>query len=342
MYTFEEKERIIELLKNGTSIEDLHRIYNIPMPILHNWEEEMRIRRRIKNLRILGRFYEAEQELEKLTGENTEPIRLSIQIGIAKGRKERAQSIGDVSKERKYRQKQKELLQIQLEKQPDDVIAINGLIAIAREECDLKTERRLLRKQLKINPNNIAAMRTLLHLVGEDEKRRIMRRIQKVQKSDKSETDSPTIIANDGENNGKVRMEELHKEEGTREQEKETPAQKARRILRENTDIEKTAEEINEILQGQSSIDVALVLAELYYCSGLKDRAQKHLKAYKKTIEKTTDSIYMGVVNHAMELARNNNTPRYKWDEFWQKVESIQNIQKGPVLPEIPGDDGNR
>lgn len=342
MYTFEEKEKIIEMLKNGTSVEDLHRIYNIPMPILHDWEEEKIIRRRIKNLRILGRFYEAEQELEKLTGENTEPIRLSIQIGIAKGRKERAQSIGDVSKERKYRQEQKELLKKQLEKQPDDVIAINGLIVIAREECDRTTERRLLRRQLKINPNNIIAMKTLLHLVGKNEKRKLMHRIQKVQKSNKSETDSSTIIANDGENTDKARIEDLHREEGIREQEKETPAQKARRILRENTDIEETAEAIKEILQGQSSIDVALVLAELYYCSGLKDRAQKHLKAYKKTIEKTTDSVYMGVVNQAMELLRNNNTPRYKWDEFWQKVQSIQNTQKGLVLPEAPGDDGDR
>lgn len=374
MYTFEEKEKIIECLKKGTTIEKLHITYQIPVHILYEWQEEMHIRRKIKMLRQEGRLDEAEQELEKLPGGNSNPIRLSIQIGIAKARKKEAKSVGDISREREYREEQKRLLKIQLKNNPNNMLSISSLIVIAREENDKTTEYNLLERQLEIDPNNEVAIMGLISLntgsKRREKRKELLYRLLELRPDSIKTMITLIRIAEDEGNieeierlagivlnlepqNQKV-ISILHQngidiekvvketvqdlgEEVLGSLGKETAVQKARRIMHESDNPEQAAEEIKSLLEGQSPTDVALVLAELYYSSGLKTRAEKYLKAYKKTLDVASNVGDIKVINQAIELARSNNTQAFSWNKFWQTEEKAV-----PEMPEAPGDDGER
>lgn len=337
MYSFEEKERIIELLKTGTSIEEIHNTYGIPMNTLNEWQGETIIRKKIKMLRAEGKLDEAEQEVENLTGEHTEQIKRSIQIGIVKARKERAKRRGNLTEENLYRQKQKELLEEQIKKQPNDTMAISSLIAIAKEEKDKGREKILLYRLIQFEPDNIKVILELIRIAISEGDMQEIRRLQRILLDIDSENKKILKMLNKNgievnpETPETIQLPEI--ETLNLSEEEETPIQKARRLIYESEDIEKGAEEIKEILEGQPPTDVAIVLAELYFHLGMTERAEKHLKAYKKTLDKTTNAGDIRFVNQVMELARNKKTPEYKWKEFWVAKQGIENIVTVPSYP---------
>lgn len=63
----------------------------------------------------------------------------------------------------------------------------------------------------------------------------------------------------------------------------------------------------------------------------MRERAEKSLKAYKRTLE-GRNSIRL--VNQAMEIIRNKNALQYKWEEFWNAIE-----ENKKQFPSAPGED---
>lgn len=69
------------------------------------------------------------------------------------------------------------------------------------------------------------------------------------------------------------------------------------------------------------------MLAELYCVSGLTDRAKKHLKTYKKSLDPVSQKNYIKLANMSMQLIDNPKTTRYNWDELWIKKEELEKIK---------------
>ncbi len=159
MYSFEEKEKIIKMLKAGINIDRISQEQNIPVSILTEWQEELEIRQRIKTLIQQNKLKEAEDMIELLTGPNNETIRISFRIMIL-----RAEGSINEEKAEANRQKEKELLKEQLRINPKDIIAMSGLIKIARIEGDIETEKFWIQEQLNVNPKDKIATSAMIRM----------------------------------------------------------------------------------------------------------------------------------------------------------------------------------
>ena len=318
MYSFEEKEKIIEKMKQGNNVEELYTEYGIDKTTLYKWEEEMLLRRRIKQLRQEGNLEEAKKETEKLNDKNSEIIKASILIGIARAE-------GDKETEEK-------MLNRQLELVPNDIISIIGLTVIAREKGDIRREGELLERQLKIRPTDDIAMKRLVVIArteGDIEKeRKFLTRLLKLNPDDEKAMKSLIRIE---DKYAKFKKEKEKKEIAKMFSDvlETSKLQQARKVIYEESDAGRCAEKIKELLEGESGTDRELVLAELYLKSGLINRAQKSLKAYKNTLDQETQKMDIKFINKAIDLVLNPKTKRFGWKEFWIAKGEIEDMAKG-------------
>lgn len=270
------------------------------------------------------------------------------------------------------KRKKEELLKI-LKKDPNDLNAIRHMIRVFRREGNIEGQREYLYRRLALEPNN---PKTVVHLIkievdrGNSVQSRILiDKLGEMYLSSERQIREAIAIANNNQNYLGVKIladrlsqyRELAEKsiEDTERQnleiemlmteelkaEAETPIQKARRLIYESEDLVKGAEEIQLLLQGQNEIDVALVLAELYFHTGMRERAEKHLKAYKKSLV-DTDTDGIRTINGALELVRNSKTLPYKWREMWnvkeqnEKNSGKQSIKTQSFPSSQGGEDG--
>lgn len=79
MYSFEQKEQVIQELKRGISIDEIYVKYNISKSTISNWKKEVQIRKEIKQLIAEKELDKAEKlALDKLVSKTSEKIKLSI------------------------------------------------------------------------------------------------------------------------------------------------------------------------------------------------------------------------------------------------------------------------
>lgn len=247
-----------------------------------------------------------------------------------------------------------------LEQEPDNLEAIKDMIKISRKEGNADAEREYLYRRLDIETNNskVAIMLIRIARANNDfnEFKALKDKIANMELTNVSQIKGALRMASEDKDdelegilsiklsraikmkkraaNGEskeadmqVRQLEMLGEEGI--EEPQTFVERARRIIYENEDAAKGGEEIKALLEGQDSTEVALILAELYFHTGMRKRAEKSLKAYKKTLDGEAKASDIALVNQAIEIARNTKALPYKWEEFWRARE-----QKHKALPE--------
>lgn len=216
MYSFEEKEGIIQRFKEGNTIEKLHRKTGIPVDILEIWKKEFELRKDIKRLIANGEIAEAKEEIAKLDPISAGPIRMSYLAKIGYIEKDMAAIIenleGILEVEPDNLKAMSQLIVLRLadgekeeesllerfveitpknknERKIKDYVAskISSLIREAIETEDLDEEIRLLNWQLRINPNNVRAKRSLE--VATVEKRKQARMQERVPLSERIHVD---------------------------------------------------------------------------------------------------------------------------------------------------------
>ncbi len=100
MYSLKEKEGVIQEIKDGKSIDEIHNKYNISKSTLFEWKKEVKIRREIKELVGNEQFEEAKKLAERLTSKTSQMIKLSILIRYCNKRRKQ--------KRKKRRKKRRE------------------------------------------------------------------------------------------------------------------------------------------------------------------------------------------------------------------------------------------
>ncbi len=262
----------------------------------------------------------------------------------------------DIESKRKLRKKN--ALDV-LREDPDNLQAIDTMIKISRQEGNTSEEQKYLYEKLRVEPNNPKITMLLIRLARANNDSKAIKRLRTIMRTmtitskgqirgaismaaaDKDSISAGMLISKlniqmkEKSETGLKEIEEprrriepirirtLEQEilEKTNKQEKETPIQKARRIIYESEDISKDVEKIKALLEGEDKTEVALVLAELYFHTGMKRRAEKSLKMYKGTLEGVKDRDSIKLLNKAIELTKARKTLPYKWEEIWAAIE---------------------
>ena len=88
------------------------------------------------------------------------------------------------------------------------------------------------------------------------------------------------------------------------------------------------------------------MLAELYYHTGLIDRANKQLRAYKRTLDSNMQSEDIKAINQAMQIMQSKRQVGFEWNEFWDKREGSKTSENSDITLEtqmqIPTSDEER
>ncbi|MCI9365600.1 MAG: hypothetical protein HFJ54_03105 [Clostridia bacterium] len=262
----------------------------------------------------------------------------------------------DIESKRKLRKKN--ALDV-LREVPDNLQAIDTMIKISRQEGNTSEEQKYLYEKLRVEPNNPKITMLLIRLARANNDSKAIKRLRTIMRTmtitskgqirgaismaaaDKDSISAGMLISKlniqmkEKSETGLKEIEEPRRRlepirirtldqeilEKTNKQEKETPIQKARRIIYESEDISKDVEKIKALLEGEDKTEVALVLAELYFHTGMKRRAEKSLKMYKGTLEDVKDRDSIKLLNKAIELTKARKTLPYKWEEIWAAIE---------------------
>lgn len=137
-----------------------------------------------------------------------------------------------------------------------------------------------------------------------------------------------------------------------------SPVERARSLIYSNGDIIEVGEQIKENLEEEEEeINIVIVLAELYYKAGLKERAKKELGGYKKTLDPKMQAAEIKQINKAIEVVKNSKTQKLNWDILWDQrhsqgddeinnnasiIQAVVTVPEAPEAPTSPGDDGGR
>lgn len=273
--------------------------------------------------------------------------------------------------ERKRKLKKQDTLDA-LQQDPNNLQAIKTMIKISRREGNPSEERRYLYRRLNLEASNPKIVMHLIRLAKANNNFKEVNKLRGIIKQMKLENDNAIrgaihMAAMDKDNittsilAAKLReftkrklgmsLEEANEQrkviqptqaktleqemlERAETKESENPIQKARKIIYESEDILQDAETIKALLEGQDKTEATLVLAELYFHTGMKQRAAKSLKEYKRTLDLVTDRSDIRLVNQAMELTVSAKTLPHKWEEIWRTIEESKK-----TFPTAPGDD---
>lgn len=287
---------------------------------------------------------------------------------MSKAEKDLEKQVDLKAKRQRQRAKQ-EALDI-LRDDPNNLSAIKTMAKISRKEGNTREEQRYLYRRLEVEPDKPKILVQLIRIAKNsndiEEIRRLRRQLKSMKTSKASEIKAAISISSADKdivsckilhnqlveltkrNFGmslqeaaeetktiqprQVRTIEQEMMEKANKQEPENPIQKARRIIHESEDISQDVETIKALLEGQDQTEVALVLAELYFHTGMRERAEKSLKAYKKNLDLVADRSDIRLVNQAMELTRSTKTLPYKWEEIWRTIE-----ERKKTFPSAPG-----
>lgn len=258
-----------------------------------------------------------------------------------------------------------------LQQDPNNLQAIKAMVKISRSEGDLSEERRYLYRRLELEASNPKIVMQLMKIARANNDFREVNKLRSIIKQMKFKDDrqiKAAIAMAVSENDGIARailasklreftkrklgmsLKEANEQrkviqptqaktleqemlERAETKESENPIQKARKIIYESEDILQDAETIKALLEGQDKTEATLVLAELYFHIGMKQRAEKSLKAYKRTLDLVTDRSDIRLVNQAMELTVSSKTLPHKWEEIWRTIEESKK-----TFPTAPGD----
>lgn len=238
-----------------------------------------------------------------------------------------------------------------LEQEPDNLEAIKDMIKISRKEGNTDAEREYLYRRLEVETNNAKVTIMLIRIAKAnndfDEVKALKDKIANMELTNVSQMKGALAMAAEDKDeelkemlgNKLNRAIKIRKEAAKGEikeadvqvrqlkrkmlgrEETQTFVEMARTIIYENEDVEKRGEKIKALLEGQDSTEVALILAELYFHTGMRERAEKSLKAYRKTLEGGAKASDIALVNQAIEITRNTKALPYKWEEFWRARE---------------------
>lgn len=164
---------------------------------------------------------------------------------------------------------------------------------------------------LKLNSHNIEAINKLRKIEekqGDIEQAKILHRRKKQLEEN---------LLNRGKKKEKT-FETIMLEKFERSEEEKSPIERAREIIYASDDIEKMAEEINSLLEGQDKTTRVLLIAELFSRFGLTKKAESSLRSYKKSLELEDRMEEIKRVNQAIEIVRNNKRNKFKWTSLWQ------------------------
>jgi len=375
MISNEERRRIEDEIKLGATLYNISQKYNIPEETLEEWKRDMQIRHNAKTLILQGKIDKAREEMEELqSGEFNELVKMALSAMIEKkqGNREAERdilnqilgidkdnivatgmlinctaAIGDIDGYRRT-------LDIKLQQEPDNMKIINSRLALACKEGDIEKQKKMLDLKvanLAMVSDKIGTLSKRIGIAMEEgdketiqelgylvlQKRPKEKRIKEIFRQfgigiDKSKSDRLSYL--------KVEVEEDIEESFT--DVPESVAQKARQLIYENQDVIAISEEIKELLEGESDLDRELIVAELYASVGVTARAQKSLSAYKKTLDKDTQSVEIKLVNRALEIIRNGKVSPIEKRVAWKNLWRIKDRSRYNAMPSVPGEDGNR
>ncbi len=186
---------------------------------------------------------------------------------------------------------------------------------LRKRPMNYENQRRVYYSVLKLEPQNLEAMNELLRIEkragNKDEVARIRHLIEEIGKA---------------RSVGEITIEAQE----VAETEENNPIQLARNIIYQETDIMKAAKQIEDIIEGLNSDEQALLLAEFFYHSGLKTRAEKTLKAYRKGLDETSKKE-IKTINQAIELTKAESTQEFSWNAFWERKLIIEEEIRRPA-----------
>ena len=275
------------------------------------------------------------QEILKLEPDNLIAMSSLVRIAREEGNEEEA----------------KRLLQEILRIDPDNVKARSSLARIAREEGNEEEAKRLLQEILRIDPDNVKARSGLVRIArkerNREEEKRLLQEILRLEPDNAKAMERLKQIGKENElkeqqlGKERVKLEEQMIEAAEeKDEETMTNIEKARRIIYQSERIEQDAEKIRELLEGEDETERQIVIAEMYYHTGLVERAEKSLKGYKRSLNKETQRSEIKAVNKGIELIKDPKTKifDFKWNEYWQEIQETKE-QVANNAPISQGDD---
>ena len=305
MYSVKEKEEVIKMFKQNEDINTISLKSNVSKSTLYCWKKELDIIKEAKKLARKDKYKEAEDKINELTSKNSQILRLSSLVTIARIEK-------DIKKE-------KELLKQLLEIDSNNVKAMSSLIRIAREEGNIEEEKRLLNRILELEPENIRAMSNLERIArkeGNKEKANEWhRRLHSVKEKQIGDTDD---------------IERQMMEE-TREINVDNEVGKIRDKIYKSSNILDELEEIKKDIDELEDRTVAeIILAEIYSITGFGERAYKSLQRYKKGQKELLSKDDLKSINKAIELAKNSRDckVKLKWNVLHEEIERRNSSNK--------------
>lgn len=267
--------------------------------------EETNIAREEGNTEEVKKAIEKQRELaeRQLQIDPEDMITISTLLRILREEEDIAREEENTEKLEKSLARQEELLEIRLKAEPSNPRDLSNLIRIAKAKKDMQRAKKLLEKLIQVNPDNLITKRELDII------------IKKLKDADSK------IVPIDAENEIAEKMLKDREEQ-------ETSISLARKIIYESKDIKTDAEEIQKLLEGENETNRTIILAELYYHTGLIDRANKQLKAYKRTLDPSYQSEDIRAINEALRIVQSKRMVGFEWNEFWNKREALK-VQKG-------------
>ncbi len=299
----QEEEDILErkLQKNPKDMQTINMLIGIARNKKDTVKElellERKLKLRPKNMRTIARMINIVRE----KGDRDKEKELLERILVIDPSDIKAlSSLINIAREEGNKRKEKQLLERQLELEPNNLIVLSSLIRIATERGDLFTRKELLERQLAISPDNERIIKNLMST-----ERQLENMVEYKKELDKNE-------------------EQKIEDAMLQNQEKETPVQRARKMIYDSQDKIGELENIKELLEEETGENREFVLAELYFSSGLMERAQKLLGKYKKSLDPDKDKVQVKLVKKALSLAMSKKTRKFDWDEFWEAKEKFE------------------
>ena len=339
MYSVKEKEEVIKMFKQNEDINTISLKSNVSKSTLYCWKKELDIIKEAKKLARKDKYKEAEDKINELTSKNSQILRLSSLVTIARIEK-------DIKKE-------KELLKQLLEIDSNNVKAMSSLIRIAREEGNTEEEKRLLNRQLEVNPDNIIAMLGLAKIEREEgnieEEKRWLNRILELEpdntiamsslerivrkKGNKEKANEWRERANDIKEKQIGNTDDIERQmmEETREINVDNEVGKIRDKIYKSSNILDELEEIKKDIDELEDRTVAeIILAEIYSITGFGERAYKSLQRYKKGQKELLSKDDLKSINKAIELAKNSRDckVKLKWNVLHEEIERRNSSDK--------------
>jgi len=264
---------------------------------------------------------------------------------LARIREEKRKAIEaqDVAKEQEWTMRELAWLEASVEKNPRNDRKLRSLLALlkrqerkAKREGDFSAveiyrekEEKIARRLIQIKPDD---QTILLDLI-----RRSNRQIARAKEQGDIETERKyEEQKREWQKRRQTKGNRRAKKESIREvlakypKPEKSAVEKARALIYEGEDIIQMAEEIKELMQGETEENLQFLLAELYYHTGFTQRAQKSLKAYKKELSKAGENVKL--VNLGLAVAMNSRSAKINWDEFWRKKAELERKRQAPEL----------